>query len=233
MEADPSQPFPKRQIERILRQRLERGEPIEALRALLPLELDRELSQRAVFDLGRQEEQDLSFLWQIGGWFLIFLGVAGVGLLIWRKLQQREAEVQEEELLESIRSEKKRIVRTHTGETARPEFTTKKSTVVLEKTREEIEGLMSGVSSLTQEMKRPDFQHMSDEDLAKLQESDIVESLSRTLLSEVEIKEKDGLRHSKLSVDASLVFDEHDVDFFEKEFEATKEDIEAAKRKED
>jgi len=89
-----------------------------------------------------------------------------------------------------------------------------------EKSREEIKDIMSSVSSLTQQLKRPESiePEPSEEEIVELKESNIVQALAETLITEVKVDETDQGRFSKMTLDASLFFGESDVDFFEKEF---------------
>jgi hypothetical protein len=107
------------------------------------------------------------------------------------------------------------------GESKPPPTTHKKiEAVVTEKTREEMFEMISQVKSLTQEISRPKLEDvdMSDEEIRKLNESGVVKGLIETLMSDVQTDEVQGQKFSKMTLDASLFFDESDVDFFEKEF---------------
>ncbi len=95
-----------------------------------------------------------------------------------------------------------------------------KSSAMTEKSRDEIQEVMSSVSSLTRELKHSKVEKVeeSEDEVVQLKESDIVQALAETLISEVKVDETQQGRFSKVSLDASLFFDETDVDFFEKEF---------------
>lgn len=230
---DPTKPFPKKRIDSIFQDRVKNGEPIGTLRSLLPPDLEQDMDRRGIFELdGIKEEKPISWLWNVLIFGLIAIVLFGAGRFVYKRVRRQE----ESEALEAFyaSTKKTRIIPTNTGEQARPkniDADGDKKSVVTEKTREEMDTMISSVSSLTQEMQRPDFAAMSQEEEEELKESDIVKALASTLISEVSIKEKEGHKLSKLSLDASLVFDEHDVDFFEKEFSATSEDIQNARHK--
>jgi hypothetical protein len=101
-----------------------------------------------------------------------------------------------------------------------PGFAKPKPAAMTEKSREEIKDIMSSVSSLTQQLKRPESiePEPSEEEIVELKESNIVQALAETLITEVKVDETDQGRFSKMTLDASLFFGESDVDFFEKEF---------------
>lgn len=108
-----------------------------------------------------------------------------------------------------------------TVEAKRPTTTHKKvETNVTDKTRDEMFEMISQVKSLTQELARPDFSQLdpNDEELKKLQESELVKNLADTMISEVHTEGPDNKKFSKMMIDASLFFDESDQAFFEKEF---------------
>jgi len=108
-----------------------------------------------------------------------------------------------------------------TLEVKRPTTTHKKMDANLtDKTRDEMFEMISQVKSLTQELARPDFSKLDpdDEELKKLQESELVKGLADTIISEVQTEGPDNHKFSKMMLDASLFFDESDQDFFEKEF---------------
>ncbi len=110
-----------------------------------------------------------------------------------------------------------------TGEVKPPPTVHKKVDAVLtEKTRDEMFEMISQVRSLTQEIQRPKPEELdlSDDEIKKLNESGVVRGLIETLMTEVQIEESNGHKFSKMTLDASLFFDESDVDFFEKEFGA-------------
>lgn len=110
-----------------------------------------------------------------------------------------------------------------TGEVKPPPTVHKKVDAVLtEKTREEMFEMISQVKSLTQEIQRPRLEEidLSDEEVKKLNDSGVVRGLIETLMTEVQVEESNGEKFSKMTLDASLFFDESDVDFFEKEFGA-------------
>jgi len=112
-----------------------------------------------------------------------------------------------------------------TVEAKRPTTTHKKvEAKVTEKTREEMFEMISQVKSLTQEISRPDFSQLdpNDEELKKLQESELVKNLADTMISEVHTEGPDNKKFSKMMLDASLFFDESDQAFFEKEFGKSK-----------
>lgn len=233
---DPLQPFPRNRLERIFHDRLKAGESIETLRALLPPELENEFEQKGFFRLGGPKREPISILYDVLIWGSLIAVVLGIAWYIFRRFRRETEKEEEEAFYASVK--KTRIVPSDTGSQKRPDIPlkakAKKDAVVTEKTRDEIEGLFDNVSSLTQEMKRPDFaEEVSEEKMEELQESEVVKALAQTLLSDVKVEEKEGHKYSKLSMDASLLFDESDVSFFEKEFEATPEEISAAKKKDE
>jgi len=233
IEQDPTKSFPRKRIDAIFQDLVQKGEPIGTLRILLPPDLEKDMDRRGIFELDEiKTEKPLSALWSYLVFGLIGMVLIGLGFFLFKRVRRQE----DAEALEAFyaTTKKTRIVPTSTGEQARPKNINRDSeskVVLTEKTREEMETMMTSVSSLTQEMKKPDFDAMSQEEEDELKESDIVKALASTLISEVSTKEKDGHKLSKMSLDASLVFDEHDVDFFEKEFSATSEDIENARHK--
>lgn len=101
-----------------------------------------------------------------------------------------------------------------------PGFAKPKPAAMTEKSREEIKDIMSSVSSLTQQLNRPESiePEPSEEEIVELKESNIVQALAETLITEVKVDESDQGRFSKMTLDASLFFGESDVEFFEKEF---------------
>lgn len=185
-------------------------------------------------------------LWFVGMW----VGLVGGGLFLIKKFKDRpssNATGDMDRMLGEIREkrEAKRRARqlakanpeapiedleagresfSMTGETPRPAVTSVKTkeVVVTERTREEMFEMLSGVKSLTQEMSRPNFDDidLTDSEIAQLKDNEIVKSLAETLLSDVQTEEVKGQKFSKMSLDASLFFDETDVGFFEKEFGA-------------
>lgn len=232
--ADPSQPFPKMRIKEIFKTQLREGQNIQSLRVILPPDLENQLKDEGVFELFEAPEKPLSVLWDVVVWggLILIVGLGVVVLVL--TLKKRKEKEDEDAMLARIKSERIRPSKASkntelslTGGSKSLGFT--KETKVTEKTREEIGELFSNVTSLTQEMKRPNFVEMTEEEEDALKDSDIIKSLAQTLVSEVESKEVDGLKMSKMSFDASLMFEESDVDFFEKEFGATDEDISAAR----
>lgn len=219
----------------------EEGGDIELIRPKLSDQLLGELEREGLLDI----EDKSGWIHQVPikklglSLLLSFFGVFGLILLVRYLLRRSEEKKRMNEMIQKAERERKRQerLRKHTGEQPRPDMKTfqkkKEDLVVTEKTKEEMDDLFAGVSSLTSEMKRPEFAEMDEQKKQELEQSDLIASLASTLLSQVETQTaEDGKKLSKMSLDASLIFDESDVEFFEKEFEASSEDIEAAKIKE-
>lgn len=115
------------------------------------------------------------------------------------------------------------------AKTLKPTYQPPKQAVVTEKTRSDIDQMITGIRSLAQEMDVNHLKDLDDDDpeIQKLRESDIVVKLAETLVSDVKTEVDEVGKYSKMSLDASLFFDEEDVDFFEKEFEWDPEDEES------
>lgn len=235
MEISRRNDLPRKRIEAIFRRRLERGESISDLKVLLPDHLISDLEIKKVFEVEPirvvKAKEQASYLF----WVLVALVVLGAAGLLFFKAWKKKKEEEEESFFATVK--KTRIVPSSTGQQPRPSGlapSAKKSDlkpIVRQETREEIEGMIEGVTSLTSEMKRPNFEALSEEKRAELESTDLVKALASTLLSEIKTREQEGHKYSRLTMDASLLFEEEDVEFFEKEFEATAEDIENAKRK--
>lgn len=105
-----------------------------------------------------------------------------------------------------------------------PPSSSSRQSVVTEKTRESIQNLITGVKSISREEAEQLSEDLSEQDLEQLRESQIIHKLASTLVSEVKVEEAKEGKYSKVSLDASLFFDEEDVNFFEKEFEWDPED---------
>ncbi len=158
----------------------------------------------------------------------IWLVLVSVILFIFRFSKNRPASTPKEVDEPAVKAKlKKQDDKQKTGEIKAPTVHKQVETVVTEKTREEMFEMISAVKSLTKEMPRPNLDEvdMSDEEIKRLNESGVVEGLADTLMSKVQTDEIEGKRFSKMTLDASLFFDESDVDFFEKEFGATSEEL--------
>ncbi|TVQ79876.1 MAG: hypothetical protein EA369_03760 [Bradymonadales bacterium] len=83
------------------------------------------------------------------------------------------------------------------------------------------EDLMRLISDLKSVRKEEFFQSLPNEDVSEeeFSSSEIINALVGTLISEVEVKGEDSEKLSKLSLDASLLFDEEEAESFAKEFE--------------
>jgi|GEM_PF-3602333 len=229
MKVDPSQPFPRQQIIRIFQQKLRAGKSIDALRTILPKKLEDEFQMAGVFQLQAVKDKGISPLWNYLIWGFVFLALTGiVGGLFWLI---RKKEKKEQEIAENRTSFRRPIAPIQKEKAAKPLFPLqpKKESVITEKTREEIDQMISTVTSVTSEMKRPDYQAMNEEEMEALKDTDLIRSLAQTLVSDVVSEDDPAGKYSKMTVDGSLIFDEEDVNFFERVFGATTDEIEQAK----
>lgn len=219
-QAEPSKTFPEERIRDIFRAQLKAGESINALRILLPKDLDQKFEREGVYSLEAPKGSRLSVFWNVLIWgFIISLLCLGAWV-IYRQVRQNESQAQKEQEQADIANTRQAPRRTPSLPT---EHRPQKAIVITEKTRERMQSMMSSVQSLTGEMKRPDdFQELEDEEFEKLKDSGVVRALAETLLSEVSIEQSPSGKYSKMTLDASLFFDESDVDFFEEEFGETK-----------
>lgn len=117
---------------------------------------------------------------------------------------------------------------------AKPAYRPAKETVVTDKTRGEIDNMITGIKSLSKEIEPAHLGEidLNDPELEHLRESQIVRQLAATLVSEVKSEEASEGKYSKMNLDASLFFDEEDAAFFEKEFEWNPEDEDSITDKE-
>jgi len=86
----------------------------------------------------------------------------------------------------------------------------KRESVITDKTRQEITSVISGVKSITGVQPRPpDFQSLAEAE--DFENSGVVTALAETMISNVSSEQTDQGKFSKMSLDASLVFDENDL----------------------
>lgn len=208
--SDPSKSFPEDRIRNILQQQLIEGRSVNSLRLLLPPDLDQKFAAEGVYDLtaGSQKKTTLPISLFIYGFILLALA-GGIYLLMKQVIRMKKQEV--EEFTPKPQPKRKPVVPT--------EHRVAKPAMLTDAKREELHGMLDSVQSLTGELKRPEnIDELTDDERQQLEDSGVVKALVETLLSEVQIETTEQGKYSKLSVDASLFFDEGDVEFFEKEF---------------
>jgi hypothetical protein len=236
MEAEPDKPFPRIQIEGVFKRHLMYGKSIDSLRTLLPPELENDMQDKGVFLVrGKKPPQKTPWM-NYAVWALIISVLGAGGFFFFMKMRANIKEQEAEEAAkERPKNRQRRPVVTSEqpmpSAAPRPQNQTGEVKVT-EKTRAEMDEMITGLNSLTQHMRRPDWaEKMKEEDEEQLKDSGVVKALAETLISEVQIKEAEDGKLSKMTLDGSLLFEEEDVNFFEKEFGATKDDIESSKTK--
>lgn len=216
----PNIPFPAQHIARILRARLQEGEEVDRYRALLPEDLDHRLERDGVYHLeGERVRRDFSKFWNWFIWGGLLLVILAGGAFFLKQFFQKE----HQQIAKKGRQKNEQVASTQANQAAETPREEKKETsggapvpkkveaVVTEKTREEMQDMFSSVRSLTGEQKREEAwneEELDQEAREKLENSGILHSFAEALVSQVKIEESEYGKFSKMSVDASMLFEE-------------------------
>ncbi len=217
--ANPKAPWTEQRIAAIFKKLQELGEPLARYEVLLPFEMLEKFRKSGVIKQNYDRAgalRRLNFLiW--GSIVFLLLVVAGVvGYIVFKKQSS------EEERLLSLRQGPKRpqgqraaggefVSKTNSG------VGFKKETKITEKTREEISGIFSSVKSLTGTQESPPAEEI---DLEGLRQSGIVQALAQNLVTEVSVEEAQDGKFSKMTVEASLLFDDEKAEEVESKSES-------------
>lgn len=197
--ANPRATLPKERIISIFRDLKERNEPTTELEILLPEDLKRDLSQIGVLRTTQDDAASLRTMnlifWSVAG--LVVVGLLG-GLFVLFLRSRREDDAPKF----STKKTPKRMVPVQST-------AIKKEVKVTQKTKEQMSGIIASVKSLgAPEATTPATPEKQAEEIKALQDSEVLQALAETMISEVSVEEtKDG-KFSKLSLEASLIFDE-------------------------
>lgn len=231
MAKNPKSPWPKERLKALF-QKLQKEEiSIVPYESLLSPELRDEFLKTGVIRTAYDSEkgaQDLNrYIWSavVGG--ILLIGIVLIILMIKSRGSEREAE----RLQTAMRKDRRQTPRapSSTGAIAKPEFATGPAPTVLPETksikrpemakkevklnegaRANITGVVANVKSLNLDEKKIDeLTGARRVDLAGLSDSGVINALVEDWVTEVKIEQTDKGKFSKMTVDASLVFDDN------------------------
>jgi len=204
MQLDPEASLPRERILVLYRELKANNKPTIQYELQFPEDLRRQIAPKAApmteAATAAEDLRTMNFVfWSIA--ILLLVGI--VAGLIWMLKRVR---AQDEEKAFSTRKSPKRAAPIQTS-------VVKKDVKVTQKTKEEMTGIISSVKSLTNsELNMPIKDPKKEaEEMQGLQDSEVLQALAETMISEVSTEESDKGKFSKLSLEASLLFDESDI----------------------
>jgi hypothetical protein len=208
----PQSPWPKERIQAIFTSLQKSDQQVALLETLLPPEMSAEFRKKGIIKDDYDHEADVSklnfYLW--GSLIFIFLA-AGFGLFY---LSSRSAkqEAEEAKLRTSVFAKKaapkaKSVEGKIPKESAVPRETgaLKKDVKITDKTRTEMDGIFSSVKSLAEESPKSETGSV---DIEALNTSGVIEAFAQSMVSDVTSEESKYGKFSKMTLEASLLFDD-------------------------
>ena len=172
---------------------------------LLPPNLRDEFLKSGVLKTSRD---DAAFLKKMTLIFWVVAGLVVLGILmglIWLIKRRGQEPVEEKKFSTNVSPTRKVAARASSGP--------KKEVKITEKTREDISGIMeTGHKSITSAQPRPDLSKVPEELGSAIQDSEVVQALAGTMLTEVSTEQTETGKFSKLSIEAGLVFEDADLE---------------------
>lgn len=216
MAKSPETPWPKERLKALFKNLQKNSVPIDSYQNLLSQELREEFLRTGIiqseYDQGAALSRLNLLVW--GGVILFFLMVVG-GLfyISFRKKADSDSEFTSK----NTGSNRKRPNAGSAAQAAKvgdqkpnaPPVAPRKDVKVSAQTRENITGIMSSVKSLSADEDR--IQELTGShrvDVDALEQSGVIQAFAEDLLSSVNIEETQQGKFSKMTVDASLLFDE-------------------------
>ncbi len=214
IEKDPRAALPRERIVSIFKSLKSKRESTQAIELLINVEIKNELVLAGVFQPVEADQSSLTVMSYVfwGSAFIVLLIVAiSLGMMFRKK--QAEFDAEKEKLYERTTGGHRRS--TVQPKADRPDVPRlKKDVKVTDQTKSEMTDLISNVKTLTGTQARPDWTEapaVQQEQIKALESSEVLQALAQTMLSEVTTENAPEGKFSKLSLDASLVFDETDT----------------------
>lgn len=199
----PTEKLPKQRLEAIFQSLINQKLSTEPYEILLPKALADDFIQRGLLtpkmDAQMAESKLSRIIWMVVGGVLL-LGAMVIGFILYRI---RESENDSGSTVQSRRKSGSKSPKP--GSSPFP----KKETIVTEKTRENMTGLIGSVKSIQTSSDTGDTS--KDEINSKgLEESGLIQTMAQDMVSQVTSDGESHQKFSKMSLDASLIFDDEE-----------------------
>ena len=210
----PDSPWPKERIQAVFKALQKSGQSIAALETLLPIEMSQDFRSRGIISDHYDSNVAMKNLnYSIWGGIVAALGLIFGGLFYLTRKSKKEEE-EEEALRTSLFSRKaekkagKASEKSKESKNLNETGAIKRDVKITEKMRDEIDGIFNSVKSLSEE--QGVTSDTGSVNIEALKDSGVIEAFAGSMVSEVTTEESPEGKFSKMTLEASLLFEEDD-----------------------